>query len=368
MNMPSLFRRGFEVALLLLTLLATARAACANPFEYSWQELAPGVWAAIRQDPLELPQEGNALFVVTDAGVLLFDAGGSPAMGEAIVAKVRSVTDREITQVVLSHWHADHMRGLQAIQAAFPHVRILAHPHSREWIAATQERWLKRRVTMVPNVRKAVNAALSQGRDLAGRALIPAERAWLEQGLTITDQFDRENNRTTFVVPNETLDGDLTFFLGGREIGLLHLGKSHTAGDIVLWLPQEKIVATGDIVTAPIPLLPSAYTKEYVDVLDRIQALGFTTLVPGHGLVERDSSYIGLLVDTFHAVTTQMKALVAQGLSVDDAVTRIDFSSVEGRFTHGDPFLHNRFLDYVASALPMAAYAEATGKEPEETF
>ena len=66
--------------------------AFANPFEYTWQQLAPSVWAGIRQDPFELPQEGNSMFVVTGDGVVVFDAGGSPLMGESIVAKVKSVT------------------------------------------------------------------------------------------------------------------------------------------------------------------------------------------------------------------------------------------------------------------------------------
>src|ERR1044071_3022179 len=82
----------------------------ANPFEYSWQQLAPGVWAGIRQDPFELPQEGNSVFVVTDHGVVVFDAGGSPLMGESIVAKIRSLTEKPITHVIISHWHGDHMR------------------------------------------------------------------------------------------------------------------------------------------------------------------------------------------------------------------------------------------------------------------
>src|SRR5947199_8678312 len=105
-----------RLALCALAHLIIALAAVANPFEYAWQQLSPGVWAAIRQDPFELPQEGNSVFVVTDQGVVVFDAGGSPAMGEAIVAKVRSVTDRPSTHVVIIHWHGDQMRGVPSIQ------------------------------------------------------------------------------------------------------------------------------------------------------------------------------------------------------------------------------------------------------------
>jgi glyoxylase-like metal-dependent hydrolase (beta-lactamase superfamily II) len=362
-------RRGrLALALGVVALASVCASAFADPFEYSWTELAPGVWAAIRSDPFELPQEGNAVFVVTDEGVVLFDAGGSPAMGQAIVAKVRSVTSRSITHVVLSHWHGDHMRGLQSIRAAFPEARILAHSHARDMIAATQERWLKRRVTMAPNARRAVSAALAKGVDLAGRPLIPQEKAWLERGLAATDRLDSENRLTTYVVPDSTIENDgLTLRLGGRELQFLRLGDAHTAGDVILWLPRERIVATGDVVTVPIPLMPSAYVADYPAVLARIEDLGFRTLVPGHGAPQSDAAYLDLLSNALRLASSQMKELVARGVPHDEAVTRIDLAAVEARFTHGDPFLTNRFRDYLAD-LPEAAYAAATGKGPQETF
>ncbi len=360
---------GFLLSALALGPMWSGGSANANPFEYSWQQLAPNVWAAIRQDPFELPQEGNAMFVATDQGVVVFDAGGAPVMGEAIVAKVKSVTSAPITDVVLSHWHGDHMRGLQAIKAAFPGAHVYAHPFSRDFIVATKDAWLKRRVSMVPNIRKMLAAALDADKDLSGRPLIKEERDWLEKGSSIVDQLDHENNRTDYVIPDATFEDRLTLYVGGEEIQFLHLGNAHTAGDIVMWLPHEKIVATGDVVTAPIPLMPSPYTNDYVAVLNRIKSLGFVMLVPGHGLVQSDSSYVDLLIDTIQTVSTQMKACVAQGLSEEQAVAKIDLSSVEKRFTHGDPFLTNRFRDYVANvALPKAAYAAETGTGPKEAF
>jgi glyoxylase-like metal-dependent hydrolase (beta-lactamase superfamily II) len=349
--------------------LWTATPAHANPFEYEWQQLAPSVWAAIRHDPFELPQEGNAVIVLTADGVVAFDAGGSPAMGDAIVAKVRQLTDTPVTHVVISHWHGDHMRGLQSIVDAFPRVQILAHPQARDRIVATQDRWLARRVSMAPSIRKAVARALASDQDLSGRPLVDEERHWLEAGLAHVDQLDRENRRTTYVVPAATFEDRLTLHLGGKEIQFLHLGRAHTAGDVIMWLPQDRIVATGDVVTSPIPLMPSPYTRDYEGVLTRIKALGFTTLVPGHGLVARDTAYLDLLADMIRTVSTQMKAAVAQGLAKDAALARIDLSGIERRFTNGDPFLARRFQDYVAAAgLLEAAYAGESGTDPEEIF
>ena len=76
------------------------------------------------------------------------------------------------------------------------------------------------------NIRKAVSAALGKGHDLSGRPLIAEEKAWLQKGLSITDQLDRENNRTTYVVPDTTFADRMILYLGGREIQFLHPGDS----------------------------------------------------------------------------------------------------------------------------------------------
>ncbi|MBV8517853.1 MAG: MBL fold metallo-hydrolase [Acidobacteria bacterium] len=359
--------RAFVLAILLVHLLLACSAA-ADPFEYSWQQVAPDVWAGIRQDPFELPQEGNSVFVVTSEGVVVFDAGGSPRMGASIVAKVRSVTDKPITHVVISHWHGDHMRGLQSIVDAYPHVAIYAHPCARDFIASSQEAWLKRRVAMVPNIRVALDAALKNELDLQGRPLTAQERTWLTNGRGVLDQLDDENHRTAFVVPNVTFTDRLVLHLGGRELQFIHPGNAHTAGDVVLWLPQEKVLATGDIVTAPIPLMPSPYTDSYPAVLETLKALQFRTLVPGHGAVQHDVAYVDLLIDTFRTIAAQTKSLIATGASKEDVLRKLDYSNIEPRFTHGDPFLTKRFHDYVTTALGAATYAVETHAGIQEHF
>ena len=87
--------------LVSIVMLLFALDCTADPFAYAWEQVSPSVWAGIRADPFELPQEGNAVIVLTTEGAVLFDAGGSPAMGEAIVAKVRALTDRDVTDVVM---------------------------------------------------------------------------------------------------------------------------------------------------------------------------------------------------------------------------------------------------------------------------
>jgi glyoxylase-like metal-dependent hydrolase (beta-lactamase superfamily II) len=376
--MPAADRGGHpfgRVAVLVLLVSATVVGAVppasrpiADPFAFAWQELAPGVWAGIRADPFELPQEGNTVLVVTDRGVVVFDAGGSPAMGRAIVAKAHALTDKPITHVILSHWHGDHMRGLQEIQAAWPAVEILCHPHARERIVETRDRWLKRRVSMVPNIRQGVGEALAHDQDLAGRPLIPEEKAWLEQGLANTDRLDRENQATEYVVPTATFDRAWHLYQGEREIRILWLGAAHTAGDIVMWLPRERVIATGDVVTAPVPLMPSPYAGDYPEVLGAIKGLGFSILVPGHGPVQRDAQYLDLLSETIRAVAGQMKTAAAAGQSREAAVASADYSAVEPSFTHGDPFLAHRFEDYVRAALADAAWLAAQGQTPDEPF
>jgi hypothetical protein len=114
--------------------------------------------------------------------------------------------------------------------------------------------------------------------------------------------------------------------------------------------------------------MPSPYTVDYPKVLGAIKALGFASLVPGHGPVAHDAQYLDLLSETIRTIAGQMSDSAARGLSREDAVAKADYTTVEPRFTHGDPFLANRFEDYVRAPLADAAFQAAAGSLPDEAF
>lgn len=331
----------------------------ADPFVYSWTEIAPGVHVGVRDNSPRFPVMGSTTFVVSDAGVVVFDGGGVPLMSERALEKIRSVTDKPVTHVVVSHWHQDHNWGIKVFADAFPNVRIVAHPYT---LAALQQR----DSAAVGRVRTAIERQLPDIVELlAGDALPAGDRARLELFVADAATIEREYQRLEPAHPALTFEERLVIHSGERTIELLHLGKGNTAGDVVFWLPDERVVATGDLVVRPTPYGFGSYPREWAETLRRVKALNFRILIPGHGDLQRDAVYVDLLIETLDLVADQMQTLVAEGLDEDSAVARLDFSAVEERFTGGDEFLAGRFRTWFKLPIGRAAHRIARGERPE---
>jgi glyoxylase-like metal-dependent hydrolase (beta-lactamase superfamily II) len=107
-------------------------------FAFDFEELSDGVWAGVRADAPRFPVMGNTTFVVGDNGVVVFDGGGMPAMSEQLIEKIRSVTDKPVTYVVMSHWHGDHLFGVYRFAEEYPGVHFVAHEFTRDVINSTR--------------------------------------------------------------------------------------------------------------------------------------------------------------------------------------------------------------------------------------
>lgn len=352
-----------------VSLMWFAFAIQADPFQYAWTEVAPGVWTGIREDSPRIPVMGTTTFVVGESGVVVFDGGGIRLMSERAIEKIRQVTDKPVTHVAVSHWHQDHNFGVRAFVDDYPGVRIVSHHYTRDALMRAntgEDGELREGIrNTVDNNLPAISALLEAGEFDDGTPLTDRDRERLRQFVDDAELLDREYKRIDPVYPTDTFEKRFVIHLGDREIHLLHLGKGNTAGDIVMWLPKEEIVAAGDLVVRPTPYGFGSYPREWAQTLRELKALGFETLIPGHGDIQSDSAYVDLLIETLDLVADQMRALVAEGVSEEETPGRLDFSSVEERFTGGDAFLARRFDVWFKQPIARAAYRIETGGSPE---
>ena len=120
-----------------------------SPFVFTFEELAPGVWAGVRPDGPRFPVMGNTLFVISEAGVVVYDGGGMPAMAEQIIEKIRSLTDLPVTHVVTSHWHGDHNFGVFRFGEEFDNVQFIAHEFTAEVMNSSRINYIDREMGFV---------------------------------------------------------------------------------------------------------------------------------------------------------------------------------------------------------------------------
>ena len=202
--------------------------------------------------PASVQNEGfnsNAGFVVTPAGVVVIDALGTPALGEALLATIRTATDRPVKRVILTHYHADHFYGLGPLKAAG--AEVWAHRAALEYLEGGE----------------AMNRRAQRAQDLM---------PWVAPDMPL-------------VRADRWLDGDERFTLGGIEFEVWYFGPAHSPEDLVIAVPSEGVVFSGDILfSGRVPFVGEADSKRWLERIDRLIAMKPRILVTGHGPPSRD--------------------------------------------------------------------------------
>lgn len=343
-------------------------ARAAGLFEIEWTEIADGVWVGGRKDPLRYPVIANTVIVVGSTSALVFDGGGFVAQGEQVLAKLKSITDRPLKYIVVSHWHGDHHRGISPLVDAFPGVQIVAHEFTKAAILGRPMQSIHSAEVNggARDTAAQLKESIDKGQFLDGSPLDPKERPYLEQFVADNPLHNKELQRMRIDPPTVTFTDSMQLDLGDRKVDLLHFGWANTKGDAIMHLPAEHIVASGDIVVHPVPYGFGSYPKDWANALRKIKALNYTILVPGHGAIQRDHTYVDLMIETLDSVAKQVGDLVASGTDRKEGAAKVDFSAVEARFTEGDAVRARLFKIFFKQPIVAAAWNVATGVENEK--
>lgn len=324
------------------------------------EEVAPGVYAVIRREPAGLWFEANNAFVVGEDGVLVVDANFSVAATREVIAAIRRVTDRPVRWVVNTHWHDDHITGNQAYADAFPGVEFIGHVTARADMDSVGARNREQARAGAPGLAAQLRKLVESGRDFEGGTLDEEERAGYGTTIALAERYAAEAATHRILPPTRTVDERLTLRLGGRTVEVLHLGGGHTRADLVVHLPREGVVVSGDLVAWPVPLVGStSYPAAYAGALERLLALRPRIIVPGHGPVMRDDGYVRLLSRMLASLVEQTRAAVARGETLEEARKSVDLEPFRREIAGASAFRSFVFQSYVTGPGVAAAYREA---------
>lgn len=191
----------------------------------------------------------NAGFVVTPEGVVVIDALGSPELARRLVVEIAKVTDKPIHTVVLTHYHADHIYGLQVFQDLG--ARIVAHGAAREYLTSDAARLRL---------------------EISRQELWP----WVDE-------------KTRLVPADEWLTASKMLMVGGVRFDIQPVGPSHTAEDLVVYLPKQKVLFAGDLVFRNrIPFVGQADSRHWIEAMRNLLQFDTRWIVPGHGPISND--------------------------------------------------------------------------------
>ena len=324
--------------------------------------LGDSVFAVIRREPLGFAVNGNSLVVICDKDVLVVDTDFTRKAANEVIAAIRQLTKKPVRYVVNTHWHDDHVMGNQAYRDAFPDVKFVAHENTLDGLTHDAVTNRKQQLEGAPAGLDYFRDVLKKGTSLGGGAMADDERATWTSTIAIVEQYLAEAPTAVSVLPSVTFSDHLTLERGSRKIEILYFGPANTRGDAVIFLPKEKIVATGDLVVAPIPFTFNSNIGPWIGALDKLRALGAKVYVPGHGPVMHDDSYIRQVQRLLTSVRDQTAAAVARGDSLAQARKSVDLSAIRTEFTGDSPLLKILFGSFVTEPAVAQGFAEATAK------
>ncbi len=283
----------------------------------SFTELAPGAYAYTAEgDP-------NTGVIVGDDGVMVIDTQATPVMAQDVLRHIREVTDKPVKYVVMTHYHAVRVLGASAYGAP---VTIA----SRGTLELIQER---------------------------------GEHDWKSEVGRFPRLFRNAESIPGLTWPNIVFDDRVTIQMGKREVRIAHLGRGHSKGDSVVWLPDERVLFSGDLVEyGATPYTGDAYLEDWPKTLDAVRALDPAKLVPGRGEALRTPEQCREAIDETQAFLTAMYGSVkearAKGWDLKTCY-RETYAALKPRFGHWVIFDHCLPFDV------SRAYDEAGGvKDP----
>ncbi len=358
--------RTLALAAALAAFFAMPASHAADPFEMEWRELAQGVWVGERPVSYRSPVMTNTTIVIGDRGVLVFDAAGLAVQGERLVKKVAELTDKPVTHIAISHWHGDHSMGDYKVLERFPAAEVIAHEFTARYNASPNgEKVEPRDHKGESEYRARVETALATGVRSDGTPVTAQMRAFYAELLEHFDFVNEEIMRREVTPPTRTMTDRLVIDLGGRTAELRHIAPGNTKGDVFLWLPAERILATGDIVVRPTPYGFYSYPRSWAAVLRELKTFDARHIVPGHGGVMTETSYLDLLAETMDLVADQVDAAVKAGKTLEETRAAMDWSAVEKRFTGDDGMLPVLFNIWFKTPIVEAQYNLSSGKDNE---
>src|SRR5215471_17513157 len=276
---------------------------------YKFEQIADGVYYATVTRP---GLGSNNVVVVNDTDVLIVDSGTSPAAARAFVEDIKKLTDKPIRYVVNTHWHYDHTAGNQIFG---PEVQIIATDFLHQMLATVdvlhREPFLTSQVTglsaRIDNLNRQIAAE--------GNA---QQKASLQNDLAVAQRLVRQNSEIKVTPPNVHYSTKMALQRGGREIDLIFFGRGHTGGDTVVFLPKERIVATGDLMESRLAYMGDAFFSEWITTLDALKKLDWDVDLPGHGVPFGDKGLVTAFQSYLNDLTQKVAQLRGQGLSAED--------------------------------------------------
>jgi cyclase len=311
--------------------------------------ISPGVGADV---------DGNSIAVIADHDVLIFDSNVLPSTARNVLTEIRSLTPKPVRYVLNSHWHPDHWGGNEMYAKEFPDLEIIANQETRRLMENTMKVYVRTLEHQSAQTDLEIDNDLKSGKNSDGTALSEKDRKDLQEQQRLSHDFMDEYRAMHPVLPTLAYGDRLTLYHGGREFRIMHF-VGNTLGDSAVYLPNEKVLLTGDLLVYPVPYCADSHPTAWIESLRALSRLDASVIVPGHGPAQHDMNYLNLVIESLQSVEDQVREALRRGMTLEETKKFVNLDPIRLKFTHDDPDLNASFQGNFAPIVGQV-YDEAT--------
>lgn len=287
---------------------------------FTVKQVVPGVWALIVKPRTPNLAVSNTAVIDLGDHAIVVDSHLTPTAAREAARLIAAITgNKPVRYLVNTHWHPDHVQGNSTYSSAFPGViDIIAHINTRRDILALEIPFLKDQKQLLPKQIADLGSQLAVGRR-DGMPLTEAQRRQMQTQISQGEALLKEIENLEITLPNLTIDRSMSLHAGEREVRILYFGRGHTEGDVVVFLPKEKVLVTGDLLTNSIPFMRDSYPIEWSATLAGVEKLDFTQNIPGHGDVQQGKERLQMLRAFLDDLIPAVRRAISEGKTLDEA-------------------------------------------------
>jgi cyclase len=327
-------------------------------------QIADGIYQFITAPDGYVPN-GNSVVIVNQNDVLVFDTFTRPSTARTVLAEIRKLTDKPVRYVVNSHHHPDHWSGNEVYAQAFPNLEIIASDESRQFMLNIANAWPPVFANNLKKDQADLDKEVSSGKDSDGAPLTAEQRHKYEEDVRLERDFVAEAMTVKRTYPTLTYSDRLTLHHGGREFRFMSV-VGDADGTTVLYLPQEKILITGDVVSYPIPYFTPLLSR-HAKSLRALAQLDADVIIPGHGPAWHDKNFLNLEAELLETIVSQVLQAVQKGtVTVEEMQKMVNVEPLRLKFTHDDKELNAKFQRYVGRMIENASREARDGRKFEQ--
>ena len=307
---------------------AWARAAGDSTFKlFDIEKVAEGIYFAQARPQAKI--NCNAAIFVGAKEVVVVDAHSKPSAATALIGQIkREITEKPVRYVVNTHFHWDHTQGNNAYRAAEQKVDFIASATTKQLMSDLAVARLNASIEQVPD-------EIEKLRTQAAQATSKAEKTFCAEQIGQLEAYQAELNNYSLELPTITFDKSYLLKDSAHDLHIEFHGHGHTAGDVIVFCPQKRVVATGDLIHGFLPFIADGFPRAWPDTIQSVGQLEFTKVLPGHASVQNGREVMSHKGNYIEELTARVEEGKRAGFTAVELQKRVTVASLKSLRSNG---------------------------------